>query len=196
MLDINTQVDVSGPFCYWADRTKAPETIRRTRPRVVEILRGTNASSKGYNLTPKNVVYVAINTLNNKLYVGATRIGVEGRKRAHLATARKGGNGPFYAAIRKYGEHSFEFVTFAVCRDFFHCLEVERQLIAEIRPEYNLTLGGGGSFGYVWSEASKAKVSASKKGQRSPRKGVVLEKETRDKISTAAASWWENKRNS
>lgn len=112
---------------------------------------------------PMCIVYQALNTANGKCYVGATEKGLRVRRRKHLANAKRGQSGKFYTALRKHGPAAFTFSALTECRDFWHALEEERRLIAELQPEYNLTDGGGGVKGLRFSTEAKAKMSASAK---------------------------------
>lgn len=111
------------------------------------------------------VVYIAINVRNGKTYIGATQKGLRARKLKHLANAKRGQRGKFYASIRKYGSRAFKFIVLRECVDYFDAMAVERQLIALIRPDYNLTAGGGGVSGLRMSDSSKAKMRAAKLGK-------------------------------
>lgn len=112
------------------------------------------------------IVYAAVNTINGKIYIGATEKGLAARARKHFANAKRGQSGKFYTAIRSYGAELFEFVVLATCSDFWSALEIERQMIARLKPEYNLTDGGGGIKGFKFSAQSRAKMSEAKKGKR------------------------------
>lgn len=112
------------------------------------------------------VVYQATNSVNGKFYIGATEKGMAARKRKHLANAKRGQNGKFYTAVRKHGAGSFEFSILMECRDFWHALDEERRLIAELKPAYNLTDGGGGVKGLKYSAESRAKMSVSAKKRK------------------------------
>lgn len=114
---------------------------------------------------PKCLVYMAINLLNNKIYVGATDKGLTARKRRHLYNARSGQAGKFYSAIRKYGASKFLFMPVVQCNNFFHALEEERVYIAAMKPHYNLTAGGGGVKGFKHSAESRLKMSLAKRGK-------------------------------
>lgn len=59
-------------------------------------------------------VYEIVNKINGKFYVGKT-VNLKARKATHFSHARRGFNGPLYAAIRKYGEDNFEFEVIAEC---------------------------------------------------------------------------------
>lgn len=69
----------------------------------------------------------------------------------------------------------------------------EMHQIAQLRregfPIINLTDGGDGVSGLVHSDESRKRISAAKMGYPSPRKGVTLSKETREKISRS----WEDR---
>lgn len=109
---------------------------------------------------PMCIVYEALNTGNGKRYIGATEKGLRARRRKHLANAKRGQDGKFYTAIRKYGPQTFVFSVLIECRDFWHALDEERRLIGELKPEYNLTEGGGGVKGFQFSTDSRRKMSA------------------------------------
>ena len=56
---------------------------------------------------------------NNKelVYIGQTRMTLPQRRGKHFSVARKGGGSVIGAAIRKYGESSFEFKIHLECKD-------------------------------------------------------------------------------
>lgn len=130
---------------------------------------------------PKCVVYMAINLVNNKFYIGATEKGVRERQMRHLWNARNGRPGKFYNAIRKYGEDNFLFVNYLKCNDFWEALKEESFYIKALKPHYNMTLGGGGVKGYKFSKESRARMSAARKGK----KGRSLSEATRLRIAAA-----------
>lgn len=90
------------------------------RTAIVEWLRQIDTE---HSPSEKCIVYVAINTVNNKLYVGATNLTRGERRRAHFYNAKTGVLGKFYTALRKYGPENFQFTTFCKCVDFFHALD-------------------------------------------------------------------------
>ncbi len=164
-----------------------------TRTRFVQTLRGRSIRTA----PGRFAVYVAVNTQNNKVYVGATSIGVERRKRTHVNNARRGAPGKFYTAIRKYGIDAFEFLTFGVTYSWERTLDIERELISILgaTADYNTTNGGGGSFGYVWSQASKDKLRSSliqhyADGTPSPRKGNKLSEKQCAAVASGAKAGW------
>lgn len=111
------------------------------------------------------IVYIARNKINGKCYVGATEKALKERAYGHIYRAKNGKKGIFSSAIRKYGEDAFEWSVIFACRDFFDALEWERVLISQIKPEYNMTDGGGGVKGLKFSDASREKMAAAKRGK-------------------------------
>lgn len=173
-----------GSFCYWADRTKNPETIRRTRLAVVELLKQRKLPivSGRYCL-----VYVAVNVINNHLYVGCTRVGLPKRRTAHIWKASRGGRTKFCSAIRKYGSKSFVWYPFVYCASFAQALKVEENLIDSWRPEYNIARGGQGSLGFKQKPEVIARIRAAKLGSHHTKKA-------RKALSRATRNWWVERR--
>jgi group I intron endonuclease len=139
------------------------ENIRRNRPNVIALVHQV-AASNAYNDHGQPVVYVAVNTVNNKLYVGVTKRGLAKRVIEHLYKA-KNGTGLFARAIRKYGKSAFQFLIFARCYSYERALLVEQELIAAIMPEYNLTAGGDGNLGRTPSEETRKRISDANRGR-------------------------------
>lgn len=111
------------------------------------------------------IVYVAVNLINDKIYVGATEKELRERQWKHIANANRGQKSKFYSAIRKYGKDKFKFLVIHQCSDFFEALDYERIYIASLKPEYNMTSGGGGVKGLKFSDESRQKMSAAKLGR-------------------------------
>lgn len=111
------------------------------------------------------LVYKALNLVNHKIYVGATDRGLRNRQIRHIWNAKNGRPGKFYNAIRKYGENNFWFTTLALCDNYWEALAEEREFIKALKPEYNLTEGGGGVKGYKFSLESRKKMSDAKRGK-------------------------------
>ena len=132
-------------------------------------------------------VYMAINKTTGASYIGATQKGTKGREYIHRYTARTGRNGAqlIYRAMRKYGDENFTFVTIKECSDWWDALESERVYIAMFKPRYNMTDGGGGVKGHRHSDASKAKMSAAKKGKPSVWTKTPMPQEIREKLAAA-----------
>ena len=96
----------------------------------------------------KFVVYVAINIANGHRYVGFTSIGLEKRKKQHIARSKRDKSCPkFHNALLKYGYDSFNWRVVATFNTASEALAEEIRLIAELDPEYNITAGGEGTLG-------------------------------------------------
>src|SRR5579862_2188959 len=99
-------------------------------------------------------VYIAINRLNGKCYVGQTRIGVNNRWTDHWYAARKKKQPRcyFHAALRKYGRNGFDLHTIDDLTDE-EANNLEKVWICLLQSDkkhlgYNRTKGGigGGVF--------------------------------------------------
>lgn len=96
-------------------------------------------------------VYVVTNTVTNEQYVGQTRQPVKRRWATHINTATA--NVPkkynLSKAIGEYGKESFEFkeIFYAFNEEGLNAAEIE--LIAELKPAYNIAKGGAGHRGVI-----------------------------------------------
>lgn len=130
------------------------------------------------------VVYQALNLINGKRYIGATDRGMIHRARRHKwDAAHAAKRSIFHNAIRKHGFDAFSFSVLRECSDYFDALHWERILISELKPEYNLTGGGGGVKGLKFSAASKEKMAAAKRGKPNHWSNGRMPQELRDKLS-------------
>lgn len=116
-------------------------------------------------------VYVALNLINNKLYVGQTFSGLDVRKRGHKNVAVRGKKTRFAGAIRKYGFNSFAwYVLFRSSNQFIisivECFYILLWNTQNNTIGYNVTVGGEGSTGATMSPESRQKMSAAKKGRK------------------------------
>jgi group I intron endonuclease len=143
--------------------TRTYESVRRNRPRVIEWLHQVHAANVR-RADARWIVYVAINKINDKLYVGVTGTGLQRRIKSHFRDHRH--DGLFSRAIRKYGNDAFAFFIFAVFGDRDRAMLGEQQLIAAILPEYNLTAGGEGTVGYRPTQETLKRLSESHQGQK------------------------------
>lgn len=137
-----------------------------------------------------NYIYLLINNINSKVYVGVTNK-YEKRMREHSY-----GKSPHRIgrAIRKYGWENFETHILATTEN----RDIEKLYISIFRandPEYgyNLTEGGDGCLGYRPSKETRAKMRDKKLGRKlseeqcqkisESNKGREVSQETRDKIA-------------
>jgi hypothetical protein len=110
-------------------------------------------------------IYAAINKINSKVYVGLTSKALKVRRGHHLSASRAGSTQAFHRAIRKHGETAFDFYTVLRLPSYELALREETDLIATLRPEYNMTSGGEGIRGFRHSDETKRKISRAAQGR-------------------------------
>ena len=135
-----------------------------------------------------SIVYIAVNTVNGKRYIGLTRVGLAKRRKTHLMNARRDHghhNQYFYAALRKYGEYAFVFSELSHHASYVEACAAERNAIAALRPEYNLTAGGEGVIGHRHNEETRQKMSARAKARNAPWPKGACPEEVREKLAAS-----------
>lgn len=122
-----------------------------------------------------SLVYKAINVLNGDFYIGITCQHLCERKSKHKFSALKQ-NSPahFHRAIRKYGWHNFKFEICSTWDAYDDAKKEEVRLIAELKPQYNMTRGGDGSEGYKQTAEAIDKMRARMLGTVGYWKGKTL----------------------
>ncbi len=128
----------------------------------------------------KFTVYLVINRVNGKKYVGITIQSLDARLNAHFSKAKvTGDNRKFYNAIRKYGEENF-YIEFLDSADSYTELkEKEKHYIKELdtyNSGYNSTLGGDGTLGASPNDEVREK-------HRAHKKAYFANQENRDRYS-------------
>jgi len=118
-----------------------------------------------------NQIYVIPNSIDNKVYVGKTKRGLDVRLGEHFEGADKGVKSHFYSAIRKYGKDNFKGIRQLCQADRkelanlyeIYLISFYRQLLGK-ENVYNMTNGGEGGPGGIkgikrgpMSEEQKAK---------------------------------------
>ena len=124
------------------------------------------------------IIYIYNNLCSPTLksYVGFTT-NFKKRKRSHRYNAKIGVKGYFYNAIRKDGWDNFHCFILDQSDDIEYARNVLEPLHIKLCKSfwdengYNLTLGGGGTFGHVHigqphTTESKAKLSKARKGMK------------------------------
>lgn len=139
------------------------------------------------------IVYLVTNRVNGKRYVGKTKRSLEQRWREHVTHSHGGSEEmALYQAIRKHGAESFELSVLEECDGEDALDEAERKWIRELgtfRREYNMTEGGDGLKGYRHTEATKRRMSESRRGEKNHNHGKrwgrqgPLTEETKRKLS-------------
>jgi len=117
-------------------------------------------------------VYLITNRVNHKKYVGVTKRGYRCRFREHISSAKCGSNNLLHCAIRKYGESNFsvELIKSNVSTDDIG--NVEQYYIEyynsyyKNRCGYNMTIGGNGTIGYVFTDEVKKRMSKANSGRK------------------------------
>ena len=133
----------------------------------------------------ETILYGARNLVNGNQYIGITRLTLDERRRKHLTSANQGVRGRFYNAIRKHGQEKFEFYEIARYPTFKEASQAEREKIAEIDPEYNVTRGGEGALGYRHDAATLEIMRQNKLGKPGPWLGKKRSPETIEKLRAA-----------
>lgn len=148
------------------------------------------------------LIYLATNKSNGKQYVGQTVQKLNNRINQHKNDAISGRKKCyFYNAIKKYGIDNFDWDIVVECDTMEELNKMEIYYIGyydTYNTGYNLTLGGGGTVGRVWSEETRKKAMDSKpdisgekhpmfgiKGKDSPRYGQKHSKKARKRMSEA-----------
>ena len=94
------------------------------------------------------VVYSIVCGITGEMYIGATTMNLNDRRHKHFSEARiRKHRGGIAKAIRKYGEKNFTFFILEEFDTFREALLREIEMIAALRPKYNLTKGGVGCTG-------------------------------------------------
>jgi len=109
------------------------------------------------------LIYIVLNLVNKKIYIGKTERSLALRWKCHRANARFGSPGHFMNAIRKYGEESFVPLKFDTASSSEELCQKEIKYIAEYNTRnplygYNMTDGGEGVLGYCPSEETRQKM--------------------------------------
>jgi len=110
-------------------------------------------------------IYIIVNTINGKSYVGKTGKSLTSRWREHINIARLGTRRYLSSAIRKYGPEAFEMWEIDRAETHEAASLKEMKWIAILRTYkreqgYNLTLGGDGAVGRKNSPETNARLSA------------------------------------
>ena len=122
---------------------------------------------------PKNyTVYMHINKINNKKYIGITKTSVNKRWGCNGTGYRDNKQSVFYRAIQKYGWDNFEHKILYENLSQDEACNIEVKLIKEYKTQnknfgYNVQPGGQlGNSGITFSEESKKKMSEAHKGKK------------------------------
>ena len=115
-------------------------------------------------------VYVLVNRLSGKVYVGKTGQTVEKRWKGHVYEAFSGSSRYICRAIRKYTPQAFDVEEVEVGVTEERAFKLERAWIKRLRAKhprygYNLSDGGEGASGCRRSEKARARVGAANRAK-------------------------------
>lgn len=139
----------------------------------------------------KSGVYLILNTINGKYYIGSASSKSNRhnrlyfRFRNHFYNSEKNTNVNLRKAIIKYGTHNFTFNI--IVFDFYkNILDLENFYINKYKPEYNILQNAFNSLGYKHTEDTINKIKLNYSKERKERIGNLnktLSKETKILIS-------------
>ena len=132
------------------------------------------------------VVYLILNLVNSNRYVGQTVQPLKKRFNSH-AKCKK--NMPISRAIRKHGKENFYYGVIKSCASKEELDYWEKFYIVALYSKapygYNLTDGGEGTVGYVFTDEHRAHLSAALSGEKNHRYGKKNTPEHTAKIVAA-----------
>ena len=107
-------------------------------------------------------VYIIVNTVTYRGYVGITSGTVQARYRKHWSDVNRGSGGHLHRAMRKYGPDVFVVEVLATAETWDDAAQMEIRLIQEHKTRsplgYNMTDGGEGTLGYRHTKEWKAEA--------------------------------------
>lgn len=134
---------------------------------------------------------------SGKVYIGITK-NVYTRWQQHVLDAHRGSKCTLHKAIRKYGFDNFK-KEILVTSTLSYVKEMEVKAIAAystmVPAGYNMTAGGDGTAGYIFTDEDKMKIGLVQKGRKHSEeskrlrseklKGLPLSEATRQKLKDA-----------
>ena len=116
-------------------------------------------------LNNESGIYEILNTATHDFYIGSA-VSFRRRWGQHRCELRKNmhRNDHLQKAWNKYGENAFEFNVILLC-DTDNLLYYEQVLLDNLKPVYNICPVAGSTFGRIFSDEAKRKMSNSKKGK-------------------------------
>jgi group I intron endonuclease len=144
----------------------------------------------------KSGIYKWINKINGKFYIGSA-VDLKIRlayyysvpiSKKSMENSLKKSKSAIYSAILKHGQSNFKLEILEYCSDISKkCVKLEQKHINLLKPSYNILPIAGSRLGSIVSGETRAKISASKKGENNPMFGYIKTRseETRAQISAA-----------
>ena len=137
------------------------------------------------------IVYIAINEINNKIYIGQTTYPLKRRIAGHLSKASKNSDYYFHRAIRKYGKDNFTWKVLIECENQDELNKQEAFFISEKNAcdsnlGYNMREGGiqGGRPSTETKE--KIRQKSLEQWKRQKEEGFTVSESTKAKLKEKA----------
>lgn len=112
-------------------------------------------------------IYKITNKVNEKFYIGKTVYPLYVRFSQHKYIAiTKLKKTYLHNSIRKYGIENFEIKLLETVDNIEKLNEKEKYWIKELKPNYNLSEGGEGNFGYKFTDEQRQHLSNIRKGRK------------------------------
>lgn len=142
-------------------------------------------------------IYIIANFINDKLYVGQTKKGIDVRWRSHINHSNSSKRGktpksPIDRAIYKYGPENFCMYVVDEAKDQDELNRKEQEWIKKLDTMnigYNINPGGGYRKEYHLSEENQRKLSERMRGEKHFNYGKHLREDTRKKISESVSKF-------
>ena len=133
------------------------------------------------------IVYLAVNRVNQKAYVGQTRIAFHARIGNHYSVATtRNSQTAFHRALRKYGQDGFDYAILEQCDTRDAMEEAEKRWIAMLgcrQPHgYNCTDGGQGAAGAEYTAERRERIRLSQLGDRNRMKNPATARKHGDSV--------------
>lgn len=175
-------VDPTNPEAFAQWTTAYLATVQRFKGTGVVLRRKLDDGEQ------RLVVYVAINKLNGKFYIGSTKHAFNQRKQGHIKASTKDLGCPiFYKALRRYGEDSFSWFIIGRASTTEALRELETKFLEELHPDYNVAKVGWGGNGGMFSEEGLRRISEFQTGNKW-RLGIKVSEATRKKLQEIGRS--------
>ena len=121
----------------------------------------------------KKGVYMILNKVNNKFYIGSTHVSFKSRFQSHKSDLRskRHCNAHLQRAYDKYGEKNFSFLILEVVKDYEKILEREQDYLDYFKPYirdigYNILEKSNCSLGYKHDEETIKRIGLISKSRK------------------------------
>jgi group I intron endonuclease len=133
-------------------------------------------------------IYITTNKINGNRYIGQ-------HKSVDWDSNYIGSGKLLKRAINKYGIENFACFPLAWAWNENELNDLEIDYIAHYKPEYNITNGGCGTRGYIFTDSVKKKISLSCAGEKNGMYGKKQSNESKRKNSESNKKHWAENEN-